>query len=701
MTRNAETRGRYCIGVDTGGTFTDAVVLDRAGQGGAGTVLGHAKARTTHDRLDRGVECAIRAAMAAAEIPPERIELVSLSTTLATNALAEGHTGDTALVMLGFDRHAVRRSGISEFGDVPRVLQVRGGHDAGGEERNPLDLAALSDGIRELQPSVDAFAVAGMFAVRNPSHEREARALIRRLTGLPVTCSHELTAELDGPRRALTTYLNAGLIPRIDALMRACEEVLAGAGIDAPVMAVRGDGTLMNLPTAREFPVHTVLSGPAASATGAHFLSGCADAVVSDIGGTTTDVAVLEGGAVRIDPQGSLVRGRRTFVRAVDMRTFALGGDSEVAVTEDAAMPRLSLGPRRAVPIVEFYRQYPDLVLQSLRRQLEAGRPDPTHARFAEISRAGRSAAPDSPAARNVLRALADGPLPVDALVRERRWIATLERLRDRGFARIAAFTPTDAFEMLNGGDPSGAAELAASLLARQRDRRGREAADGPEALAGMVLARLRRESSLAVLASAMDHDGFEGRSLAASPLAEASLDGRAGLVRAEVRLSAPLIAVGASARAHYPGVAKELGAELVCPPLAEVANAVGAAVGGVVASAEILVLQPTPGVFAVHGEGPPERFPSLPLAVEAATERSRRLASRRAAEAGAVGISVGIRERRRMANVEGEALLVELRVRATARGLPGTRTGKPDRLVEPRDSQASPKDASGEPDTG
>ncbi len=667
------TRMATLLGIDTGGTFTDAVVLDRGARDGRGEILGFAKSRTTHDGLDAGIADAIANALSDAAVGPEKIDMVSLSTTLATNALAEGRADSTALVLVGFDRHAIRRSGIEEFGDASRTLLIAGGHDAGGAERTQLDLAALSEGLKGLEGVVDAFAVVGMFAVRNPSHERQAQDEIRRLSGLPATCSHELTAELDGPRRALTTYLNAGLIPSIDALLDACGKVLETAGILAPAMVVRGDGSLMNLATARAYPVHTILSGPAASATGAHYLSGRGNAVVSDIGGTTTDIAVLEDGEVRVDPRGSLVRGRRTFVRAVDMRTHALGGDSEVGIEADAAEPRLSLGPRRAVPITEFARQHPELVRETLDRQVQSDSPNEHHARFAEITSGGRAASPASPAAREVLDALSEAPRPMDALARNRRWFLALGRLHDHGRIRIAAFTPTDALEVERRGD-DGTAVQAARLFARRRNRRGREAAANADELAGKVRALLHRQSSRAVLACALDHDGLPGRALAASPFAEASMDGRSGLVDARIRLSRPLIAVGASASVHYPGVARELGAELICPRFAEVANAVGAAVGGVSATAEILVLQPQPGTFVVHGADSPQRFDDHGHAVEAATRLSRSIARRRAEEAGAKNITVGTSEERRTAEVAGESLLVELRIRATARGLPSTR---------------------------
>ena len=125
--------------------------------------------------------------------------------------------------------------------------------------------------------------------------------------------------------------------------------------------------------------------------------------------------------------------------------------------------------------------------------------------------------------------------------------------------------------------------------------------------------------------------------------------------------------------------------ATLICPPFAEVANAVGAAVGGVSATVEITVLQPEPGTFSIHGQGPPQRFTNLESARDAAERLGRKVATQRASAAGATGIAVEIEEVRQAAEIGGAELLVEMRLRATARGQPDIRPKPP---VRPRDSR-------------
>jgi hypothetical protein len=193
----------YFLGVDTGGTYTDAVILDEA----ANLVLGKAKALTSRHDLAVGIGEAVDAAIAAAGVKASDVALVSLSTTLATNALVEGQGARVALVFIGFDAGDLARANLTEALKGDPVVTLAGGHTHAGTEAAALDLAGLERAIRDLGDQVSGFAVASSFATRNPAHEVAARDLIRRVTGRPVTCSHELSANLNGPKRALTAVL--------------------------------------------------------------------------------------------------------------------------------------------------------------------------------------------------------------------------------------------------------------------------------------------------------------------------------------------------------------------------------------------------------------------------------------------------------------------------------------------------------------
>ena len=146
-------------------------------------------------------------------LKPEDISLVSVSTTLATNAVVEGHGSAVGVILIGFDQAMAERTGIAKaFPGMPIAI-IAGGHDHNGDEAKPLDVAALEVAIGNMP--VDAFAIASAFAVRNPAHEQRARELVAQFTGKPATLSTELTSALDAPRRALTAVLNARLISRV------------------------------------------------------------------------------------------------------------------------------------------------------------------------------------------------------------------------------------------------------------------------------------------------------------------------------------------------------------------------------------------------------------------------------------------------------------------------------------------------------
>ena len=274
------------IGIDAGGTFTDAVLFDpRRG------VVATAKARTRSDPatgVGEAIDQLLADMPAGDEAEPDPISLVSLSTTLATNALVEGIDRPVALVFIGFTEAELDRSGLRRALAGGPVILADGGHDPNGVERQPLDVASVVEAAGDLD--VGAFAVTAQFSVRNPAHELAVRDALAPL-GKPIACGHELTSGLDGPRRALTCVLNAGLTGLVANLCRATRQVLDERSIGAPLMIVKGDGSLVDASVAIERPIETILSGPASSLIGAAHLLGAGkpfgppDLVVADIGG--------------------------------------------------------------------------------------------------------------------------------------------------------------------------------------------------------------------------------------------------------------------------------------------------------------------------------------------------------------------------------------------------------------------------------
>lgn len=657
------------LGIDTGGTYTDAVLFSEE-RG----VVAKAKSLTTRHDLAIGIAGAVDAVLELAGVPVGTIGLVSLSTTLATNALVEGQGNRSALVMIGFGPEDMKRDGLADALGGDPVLFLEGGHNVHGGE-TPLDMTPLAEALPSLSAGVSSFAIAGYFAVRNPAHEQAVRDYIRQATGLPVTCSHELSSKLGGPRRALTTLLNARLISMLDHLIGSCEGFLAARGIDVPVMVVRGDGALISAAEARLRPIETILSGPAASLVGAQYLSGLDSAVVSDIGGTTTDVAILDKGRPRLDPEGAVVGGYRTMVEAVAMRTFGLGGDSEVRVDDRALRAVITLGPRRVIPLSLAAALYPQAVVPVLEKQLAAGRPGRNDGRFAM-----RTGVPEHFAGglqrqeQALFERIGASPEPLEALLTMTAQRSTLDRLVARGLVHICGFTPSDAMHVLGCQDQwnADAARLGASLGARVKTGSGLPVAGSAEAYAQMIAARVTRQSADAVLSACLAEEGLASAiDPAASVPVDRAFNRTAGIVNFSVALDRPLIGLGASAPVYYPAIAGMLGADPVIPGDADVANAIGAVVGQIRTSAMVLVTMPEEGIFIVSGAGSNERLAGEDIAFSAARERARCAALVSARSNGADDPAVSLVEEVDAPEIEGRRKLVEARFIAVASGRP------------------------------
>ncbi|MFO0991536.1 MAG: hydantoinase/oxoprolinase family protein [Hyphomicrobiales bacterium] len=492
----------YLIGVDTGGTYTDAAVIEAAGH----KVIASAKALTTKGDLAIGVSEAITKAIAALPrgLAPGDISLVSVSTTLATNAVVEGHGSPVGVILIGFDQQMAERTGIAKaFPGMPVAL-IDGGHDHNGDERAKLDQARLADIIREFDPKVDAFAVAASFAVRNPAHEVLAREIITAKTGKPVTISSELSSALDAPRRALTAALNARLISRISRLIEAVGRAMKQLGIACPLMIVKGDGTLALAETVALRPIETVMSGPAASLVGARWLSGLDSFIMSDMGGTTTDLGIVVDGRLQIADEGAEIGGWRTMVKAADVRTVGLGGDSEVHIGMNGA---ITVGPGRIVPLSLLGSRFPEM-LDLLGADLADNEGGSLHGKFVLRpfgSGTREDSAELSAREREIMEVVGDRPIAIRKVALSSGAQRSLNGLRRKGLVQLCGFTPSDAAHVLGLQDnwSAEAALLGAQLCARFRDMKAPSIERG-RAFAQDIWNETVRLSARAVVESAL-----------------------------------------------------------------------------------------------------------------------------------------------------------------------------------------------------
>jgi N-methylhydantoinase A/oxoprolinase/acetone carboxylase beta subunit len=272
------------------------------------------------------------------------------------------------------------------------------------------------------------------------------------------------------------------------------------------------------------------------------------------------------------------------------------------------------------------------------------------------------------------------GPCAADAVARRRADVGALLRLWEKGAIALARVTPSDAAHVRGDHDAwhRDAARLALGLLARQRDGAGEAAFASAEAAAEAVIARLVRLSAEALIETAVAEEGEASPGLARHPLVARALEGRAGaLIDLRPAFRLPIVAVGASASTYYPAVARMLGAELVTPPHADVANAVGAVVGKVRVAAEARVTQPEEGRFLVSFPNETRRFDALDAAMAHAAAQAEAAARLEAQRAGAFEPLVHLERAVKEIETEGLVVFVEAVIRAVAIGRP--RLGQPD----------------------
>ena len=572
------------LGIDTGGTYTDAVLVEKS----TGKVLASAKALTTRHDLFIGIRGAIKSVFRtnSSHLTHRDVTLVSLSTTLATNAIAEGYGGRVSLLLIGYDEKMMIKHDLQKEMVTDDVVYLRGGHDLQGNEIAPLDEEAARKAILTRRDQIDAFAISGYFGTRNTAHELQIRKLVEELTCLPVTCGHDLTTRLNAVCRAVTVTLNAGLIPLLQALINDVRRTLEEMNINAPLMIVKGDGSMVRAEWALRRPIETILSGPAASAIGARHLSGCQDVWVVDMGGTTTDIALLRNGRPRITPEGARVGGRRTMIEAVDVHTVGLGGDSHVDLDSDR---RLLIGPKRVVPLCLLANDHPE-ILVTLKRQAVSQQWEKGVAQFAISWRIPSNNLSDKNL--ELLNLIKAGPLALlagdntrDNLIRIRR----IEQLEKICAVHCAGFTPTDALHVLTdiGQWNSEASRLGAEILSAQT---GMSVPDFCRRVVTGVSEKVARAIVGKVIEDQVGKPDWKKEKTASTLLYLAIGRVANEALDCKLTLKQPVVALGAPIGAYMPAVAENLNTKLIIPVHAEVANAVGAVVGSIVQSQRVVI---------------------------------------------------------------------------------------------------------------
>ncbi len=663
----------FRLGIDTGGTFTDAVLVDDNRQ-----IVSAEKSLTTRFDLSQGIGDVI------GKLPPAsllQVSMVSLSTTLTTNSVVEGLGAPVCVLLPGYNQDQVKQSGLLDILPAQLVVTLEGGFDAVGQEQQPLDHAFARETIIKLQDQVSAFAISSMFGTRNSSHENQLKQLVIEVTGMPVICGHELASSLGAPRRALTAALNARMVPSIKELITSVQETLIRHRVTAPLMIVKGDGSLASLENAIEKPIGTVLSGPAASVIGACRLSGFDNAIVADMGGTTTDIAIVRNGQPRLCIDGVKIGNWQPMVEAVRVNSIGLGGDSEVRFAGHRGM---SLGPRRVVPTSLLAHLYPE-VIPKLEAQLQ-GMVNARSNRFVMRLENNQALLKQlSPVELEAWELLSDKPIELDAIVHENRnYARALSKLKRIGLAIYSGFTPTDAVHVLgkNSHWNKQAAELSARIWMRQMRFLygfGKWEQDDVEAACNQVYDLVTATIQRALVEVGLDEAGLSVNPGKMSGLVEIITSmviqghtdkSRKPLFNLDFASDYPIVAVGAPAASYYRDVAESMHIGLHLPPHADVASAYGAVMGSVIQRAQVTVTQPMFGTFCLFHEDQPQQFGTLDAAKQQAQDIVIELARQKAVAAGAIDPTVTLKfdDIHVQDDIDGE-LFLESTVIATAIG--------------------------------
>lgn len=573
----------YGLGIDAGGTYTDAVILDF----NTGNVMESSKALTTQPDPSEGIDAAL------GRLDPallQKVSLVSLATTFATNAIVEDRGAEAGLILVGYDECP------AEIDRETRVLMITGGHNVSGEEKAVLDVRSLEEGLADFLKDLDAVAVAGFFSVRNPDHEIKVAQVIRDRYDLPVVRGHRLSMRLDAVKRATTAWWNARLIPLISNLIKATQRVLSQNGINAPLMVVRGDGTLMSAQTALDRPVDTLLSGPAASILGAKHLSGLRDALIVDMGGTTTDMASLTKGKVALDPLGAKVGKWKTHVEAARVRTIGLGGDSLISAKVDGL---LVVGPRRVVPLCVFAEQHPG-VIEILRKililpnKIPCGRVNPCTFYFKSRS---ANDPDDSTAAEYLASGLVNEYLQFRIAG---DWFSPRqnEHAENMGLIIRSSLTPTD-IRVAAGHFNLGSREAGRLGLAVFAKHLGMKEPEFMEAVEEVITKKL----CLEIINFIDGQDNGPLCQLIDRWFKAPFSDDDGVKLNIQVSLTVPVIAAGAPAPLCLPRTFSRLNSQCILPEAYEVSVAVGAIVGMVDRTLTAIIRKNESGRFILHSE--------------------------------------------------------------------------------------------------
>ncbi|MEN8212011.1 MAG: DUF1638 domain-containing protein, partial [Thermodesulfobacteriota bacterium] len=591
------------LGIDAGGTYTDAVIYDLEKK----KTLCKAKSLTTKWDFTLGINSALK------KLDQEKlcnVELVSLSTTLATNAIVENEGQKVGLILmppygLGIDKNIQHH---------PKSV-IKGQLEITGRQILAID----PEEVRQIASQmvkihwVTAFAVSGYAGSINPEHEIQVKEIIQKQTGCFVTCGHELSDSLNFQTRATTAMLNARIIPRLAGLLLDLEKVMADQSICAPIVVVKGDGSLMSSTMAKERPVETILSGPAASVAGARHLTGIKDALVVDMGGTTTDTAALTDNMVTLNEKGSNVGGYRTHVNALEIRTAGLGGDSLIQFEKGEFL----MGPKRVAPVSWLGQMHPEAgkALKFLNQNMQHHITSTKKMQILAVTGSVKQISMTS-LEEKIFSLLKTRPHSIDELVFKTDALSDsslpLQRLEENFMVIRCGLTLTDILHItgqFTKWDTQIAKEYCEMFCFLSKEQMSELTAY----LLNMGVNRLTLELLKRQLDDEVDPEALDSKIMETCPVCKVLIKNL--LTRKNpnyevlINLKRPVIGIGAPIKYFLPKAVKPLGTEAVLPEDADVANAIGAITSSIIIKKQLRIMPGDQEGFIVEGVAGTRQF--------------------------------------------------------------------------------------------
>lgn len=637
----------FGLGIDTGGTYTDAVIYDFK----TNDVICSSKSLTTKSELSIGI---IKSIEKLDNSFFDKIELIALSTTLATNACVENRGGKAKLIFIGVDREVVRKVG-KKYGLPPvdeiYFLDYKGKFN--GDVITAPDFDKFENEISDFIYGLDAVGIVDIHAMNNNAvFEKKAHEIIKKKSDIPVICGNELFNDLNSVKRGSSVLLNAKLIPVICEFLTAIKESIKKFNITAPIVLVRSDGSLMSESFTTNRPVETLLCGPCASVMGGMILGGEIDSLIVDIGGTTTDVAIVRDSIPQKSIDGINIGSWRTYVKGIYVDTFGFGGDSAIRYDKNH---NLKIDSKRVIPISETALRYP-YILDKLNQYLCE---DKIHTHpineFYCLQKDIKERSLYTTDELVLYDKLKEGPIiysEAAALVGRDVYRINFDRLEEEGIVIRSGFTPTDIM-CINGEYDAYSSEAAKTTAVYMARCFGFTSS---EEFCAYIFDKLKQKLYVNLLRILwQNQEGVDKNSAVSTDLLELfnlSWSRRKSIFMPFINTDLTLVGIGAPIHIFLPEVADKLGVKCVIPKYAGVANAVGAILGNVTVTCDVEIKPDFNasgvGCYTIYGKNKNyitrEYEEAVVYAKKEADERIREEAYKRGA-VGELNITLNVRD--------------------------------------------------------